>query len=265
MRDLSGAVALVTGGASGIGAAVCRRLSARGASVVVADIDVTVAEELAAEISGLAVRCDVTRPDDSVAAVASAEQAFGRLDVVHLNAGIGAGLVLDPLDVEAYRRVMAVNVDGVVFGLSAAVPALRRSGGGVVVATSSLSGLAAFPADALYAASKHAVVGLVRSAAESLAGDGIRIAALCPGFTDTPLVGPFVDSFRAAGFPMLTADDVAAALELVVDSDSTGEAWLVQPGLEPQPYRFRGVPGASTGSGSGQPLPDEVRTGSALG
>lgn len=231
--------------------------------MVVADVDVDKAAEVAAEVSGTAVRCDVRQADDSLAAVAAAEHRYGRLDIVHLNAGIGTGLTLDALDVDAYRRLMAINVDGVVYGLAAAIPALRRAGRGTVVVTSSLSGLAPFPGDALYAASKHAVVGLVRSAAEGLSADGIRISAVCPGFTDTPLVGPFVGSFRSAGFPMLTADDVAAVVERIVDGEGSGEAWLVQPGRTAEPYKFRGVPGA-TGPGGAQPPPEEVRTGGVL-
>jgi NAD(P)-dependent dehydrogenase (short-subunit alcohol dehydrogenase family) len=263
-RPLGESVALVTGGASGIGAAVARRLALRGARVVLADLDVAAGEALAGELGGSFMAIDVRDLAASHRAVAHAEEAYGRLDVVHLNAGLATGgMRLDDLQLDTYRRLMAVNVDGVVFGLAAALPALRRAGGGAVVATSSLSGLTAFPGDALYAASKHAVVGLVRSVAESVAGDRITVNAICPGFTDTALVAPFADTFRAAGFPLLTADDVAGVVERIVEGDATGEAWVIQPGRLPAPYRFGGVPGASSGAGHQAP-PESVRTGEAV-
>jgi NAD(P)-dependent dehydrogenase (short-subunit alcohol dehydrogenase family) len=129
-----------------------------------------------------------------------------------------------------------------VFGLTAAVPALRRAGGGTIVATASLAGLTAMPGDALYTASKHAVVGYVRSVAPSLALDGIRVAAVCPGFADTPLIAHAKEQF--GDFPLLTAEDVASAVEQILERAEPGECWYVQPGREPGPYGFRGVPSA---------------------
>jgi NAD(P)-dependent dehydrogenase (short-subunit alcohol dehydrogenase family) len=262
MRELNGATALITGGASGIGAAFARAVVARGARVVLADLDEARGGELAEELGGRFVRTDVRRPEDLSAAVAVAEEAFGRLDLVHLNAGLATGGMTlgDDFDVERYRLLVDVNLSGVVYGVHAALPALRRSGGGAIVATSSLSGLTPFPGDALYAASKHAVVGLVRSLAEPLAADGITITALCPGFTDTPLVAPFAGAFRDAGFPLLEAADVAAAALTALDGGGSGEAWVVQPGRSTEPYRFRGVPGP----GEHQAPPENVRTGEAV-
>ncbi|MDP9239325.1 MAG: SDR family oxidoreductase [Actinomycetota bacterium] len=260
-RDISGAVAWVTGGAGGIGAAVCRQLAGRGVRVVVSDVDAEQGAAVAAEVGGYFVPTDVRQPADSVAAVALAEGVYGRLDLVHLNAGLStAGMTLDAFDPVAYRRLIEVNVDGVVYGLVAAVPALRRAGGGAVVATSSLSGLTAFPGDALYAASKHAVIGLVRSVAEPLAADRITINAIAPGFTDTPLVGALMGSFAAEGFPLLTADEVAAVVVRLMAGEETGQVYAVQPGRPVEPYRFRGVPGA----GAGQPPPSDVVSGDAV-
>ncbi|HEV7826956.1 MAG TPA: SDR family NAD(P)-dependent oxidoreductase [Mycobacteriales bacterium] len=260
MRDLHGATALITGGASGIGAAFARAVVARGARVVLADLDESAGRALADELGGTFVRTDVRRPEDLAAAVAVAEEAYGRLDVVHLNAGLATGGMTlgEDFDVDRYRLLVDVNLHGVVYGVHAALPALRRAGGGAVVATSSLSGLTPFPGDALYAASKHAVVGLVRSLAEPLAADGITIAALCPGFTDTPLVAPFAAAFR--DFPLLEAEDVAAAALAAIDGGGSGEAWVVQPGRVAEPYRFRGVPGP----GEHQAPPEAVRTGEAV-
>jgi len=241
--DLSGKAALVTGGASGIGAAAVRRLAAAGASVAVADRDEAGARALAREVGGLALPGDASDPDTMTAAVTATETEFGRLDVVLLNAGIASGQSgVENLDVAGYRAVMGVNVDHVVFGLTAAVPALRRAGGGHIVVTASLAGLVAMPGDALYALTKHAVVGYVRSAAPTLMADGIRVNAVCPGFADTPLIAHAKEQF--GDFPLLAADDVADAIEVILDRGEPGECWFVQPGRDTAPYGFRGVPGA---------------------
>jgi NAD(P)-dependent dehydrogenase (short-subunit alcohol dehydrogenase family) len=239
-------VALVTGGASGIGEAVVRRLAGAGAKVAVVDRDAVAAAAVAEDVRGLAVACDVTSDTAMAAAVAEAESWGGRLDVVHLNAGsVGGQSGITDLDLEAYRRVVGVNVDHVVFGLTAAVPALRRTGGGTIIATSSLAGLVPLPGDAIYTLTKHAVVGYVRSAAATLAAEDIRVMALCPGFADTALIAHLRDQF--AGFPLLTADDVADGVERMLADGAPGECWYVQPGRDPGPYGFRGVPGPKGG------------------
>src|SRR4029453_7374639 len=152
-------VALITGGAGGIGAAVARRLTARGWSVVVADLDADRGEGVAAEVGGGFVHCDVRDLDANRAAVAATVERLGGLDLAFLNAGIPTGTMLgDDFDVDLYRRAMAVNLDGVVYGVVAALPALRERGGGDIVATASLAGLTGVPVDPVYAANKHAVV-----------------------------------------------------------------------------------------------------------
>jgi NAD(P)-dependent dehydrogenase (short-subunit alcohol dehydrogenase family) len=245
--DLTGRAALVTGGASGIGAAAVRRLAAAGAVVAVADRDEAGARAVAEEVGGLALPGDVADPDGMAMAVDVAEDAFGRLNLVLLNAGVTAGQSgVENLDLAGYRRIMGVNVDHVVFGLTAAVPALRRAGGGNIIATASLAGLVAMPGDALYTMTKHAVVGYVRSAAPTLAPEGIRVNAVCPAFADTPLIAHVKEQFGA--FPLLTAEDVAAAMEAVLERGQPGECWFVQPGREPEPYGFRGVPGPKGGT-----------------
>lgn len=260
---LHGKVALVTGGASGIGAAACRLLASEGARVVVADLDADAARRVAAEVGGSAVGCDVTDPAASEAAVAHAQDEHGGLDVVLLNAGVAGGFATwDDLDLERYRQMTAVNVDGVVFGLRAALPALRRRGGGSIVVTASLAGLAPAPATPVYALSKAAVVHLVRSMAPPLGLEGVRLTALCPGFVQTPLLRGMVERFDEAGFPLLTADEVAAAaVELAVDGEP-GACVVVQPGREPAAYAFRGVPGPrGLAAGVSPPTRNPVPTG----
>jgi NAD(P)-dependent dehydrogenase (short-subunit alcohol dehydrogenase family) len=242
--SLTGRSALVTGGGSGIGAAAARLLAAGGARVVVADLDLDRAREVAAEVGGTAVRCDVRDPADSERAVARAEQEHGGLDVVLLNAGVAGGFASwDDLDVDRYRTMTGVNVDGVVFGLRAALPALRRRGSGSVVVTASLAGLAPAPASPVYALTKAAVVQLVRSMGPPLGREGVRLTALCPGFVETPLLSGLVERFSEAGFPLLSAEQVAEAAVDLAQTGEPGACVVVQPGRAPAPYAFRGVPG----------------------
>jgi NAD(P)-dependent dehydrogenase (short-subunit alcohol dehydrogenase family) len=250
--ELDGAVVLVTGGANGIGAAAAARLAERGARVVVADVDER-GTDVAAAAGGLFVRCDVRDPADSEAAVAAAVRAFGGLDVAFLNAGVATTSVAlggPAWDLAAYRRAFAVNVDGVFFGVNAALPALRARGRGALILTSSLAGLTAVPADPVYAASKHAVVGLARSLGPALAADRVAVNALCPGFADTAINDPVRHLIDAAGIPMMTAGDVAGALLAILASDHTGQAWYLQPGRPAEPFAFRNVPGPRAADGS---------------
>jgi NAD(P)-dependent dehydrogenase (short-subunit alcohol dehydrogenase family) len=237
-------VALVTGGSNGIGAAVVRALVARGGwDIVVADIDEAAGTAIAAEVGGLFVRTDVADPAANLAAVQAAESTYGRLDFAHLNAGIAApeGSV-DQIDLETYRRITRINLDGVFFGLQAVVPALRRAGGGSIVATASLAGLVPTPLTPVYSLTKHAVVGLVRSVADALKAEGIRVSAVAPGFAETAIIAPMKAAFDASGFPLLTAEQVADVVLQAADGEP-GSIWPIQPGRTAEPYRFRGVPG----------------------
>ena len=145
---------------------------------------------------------------------------------------------------------MRVNVDGTVLGLRALIPLLERNEGDVVV-TASLAGLTPMPSDPIYTATKHFLVGLVRSAAPGLAARGVRLNAVCPGIADTPLIGDGRARLEAAGFPLLEPADVAEAVALALASGGSGQAWVVQPGRVPEPYRFGGVPGPRVAGAEG--------------
>jgi NAD(P)-dependent dehydrogenase (short-subunit alcohol dehydrogenase family) len=240
--------ALVTGGASGFGAEVARQLVARGDSVVLCDVDEAGGKAVADELGATFLPCDVSDFDAVLATTQAAEQALGGLDLFFLNAGIGTGCgVGDDFDPVTYRRANGVNLDGVVFGVHAALPALRRRGGGTIVATASLAGLTAAPLEPVYCANKHAVVGLVRALGPVLEPEGIRINAFCPGYADTPIIAPLRSGLEDVGMPLLSVETAGQAVLTMFDAPETGQAFLLQPGREVMVYRFRGVPGPLTG------------------
>ena len=246
-----GKVAWVTGGASGFGAGAARRLARLGATVAVSDIDADNGAKVAAEVGGTFIACDVASYDDNLAAVARIVEEHGRLDIVFLNAGIGSGIgVGDDFDLHRYRRAMGVNLDGVVFGMHAALGAMKERGGRIV-ATASLAGLVATPFDPLYGANKHAVVGLVRAAGAAYAGQGVFINGICPGFADTNIV-PAEARARLAevGVPLLAVDDVVDAFIAAIESGEGGQCWFIQVGRDSEPFRFRNVPGPRDPSGA---------------
>ncbi|MFW6205413.1 MAG: SDR family oxidoreductase [Actinomycetota bacterium] len=252
MADSGTASALVTGGAGGIGHSLGRMLAQRGHAVVLADLDTEHGPTVAARIGGRFVAADV-RDEESVAAAVAAAEELGPVRTVFLNAGTSAGRVpIHEVAVDDYRRVFGVNVDGVFLGIRAAVPALRRAGGGAIVATASLAGVAAWPGDPVYVASKHAVVGMVQSSAPDLVEYGIKLSAVCPGFVDTPMVS---EEFRTSGFPLLAAEEVATALMDAAENAEPGELRIVQPGIGAVQYQPRRVPAARAADGSKPPVP----------
>ncbi|HMU27606.1 MAG TPA: SDR family NAD(P)-dependent oxidoreductase [Solirubrobacterales bacterium] len=237
-------VVLITGGANGFGRATGARLAGEGAHVVLADIEAEAGQEAASEIGAEFIHCDVRDPEASVAAVDFAVEKFGGLDVAFLNAGISTGCGLaDTFDLELYRRAMQINLDGVVFGINAAVPAMRRRGGGSIVATASLAGLTAVPFDPIYAANKHGVVGLVRSAGPVYALESIRINGICPGFADTRIIDGFKENLENEGVPIITVEAVVDGIVDLMASDESGVCHFVQAGMDPQEFRFRNIPG----------------------
>ncbi|SNT24461.1 NADP-dependent 3-hydroxy acid dehydrogenase YdfG [Streptosporangium subroseum] len=241
---LEGKVALITGGGNGIGAGVARRLAAGGARIVLADIDDTAGQSLADELGATYVHCDVTQLEENEAAVATAVERYGRLDLAFLNAGIASGCGLrEDFDIKRYRLAMGVNLDGVVFGAHAAIPALLAGGGGTIVATASMAGIVGIPGDPIYAANKHAVVGLVRSLGQDLEPLGVKVQGLCPSFADTAILGESKAVLEQIGFPILDVPAVVDTFVQLLDSDGTGECWFVIPGRESQPFTFRRAPG----------------------
>ena len=252
-----GAVALITGGAGGFGRALATRLRARQVTVVLADLDSPTARTTAAELCAEFVPLDVTDRAANRAVVEGVEARHGRLDVAFLNAGV-AGRPEGLLDVDDFLRVVDIDLLGVVYGAEAAMPALRRAGGGAVVVTASLAGLTPMPGDPGYSVAKAGAVAFVRSMAPRLAPEGIAITAICPGFADTAIIDPIREHFDAAGFPVLTADEVAAAMEAAWTSGEPGAAYVVQPGIGAVPYRFPGVPSARTAAGETARLPSSL-------
>lgn len=250
-RRYDGKVAWITGGANGFGAGVARRLAGLGASVVVSDIDADNGAKVAAEVGGTFVRCDVSSYDDNTAAVRSVLDAHGRLDIAFLNAGIATGVGIgDDFDLARYRVAMGVNLDGVVFGMQAALSAMKDRGG-EIVATASLAGLTSVPFDPFYGANKHGVVGLVRAVGAAYAAQGIHVNAICPGFADTNIVSAEArEVLSNIGVPLLEVDRVVDAFMAAIESGEGGQCWYIQPGRDIEPFRFRNVPGPRDDSGA---------------
>ncbi len=215
---------LVTGASSGIGRATVIRARNAGDEVVALDIDQEAGSALAAETGAKFLACDVSRSEDWQTVAAQIEPPTR----VHLNAGIQiappnaplSDYQFEALQHDRYRRMMGVNVDGVVFGLEALLP--KMAGGSAIVVTASLAGITPYDIDPLYAMSKHAVVGLVRSLGPTLAKRGIRINAICPGGIDTAIIPEAQRTDKAL---FMTAETIAAEVDFLMTVDETGKSW----------------------------------------
>ncbi len=228
---------LVTGGAHGLGAALARHFTAAGDHVAIADVDEAAGRGLAESTGCLFVATDVAVFAENQVAVEATVERFGGLDALCLNAGVAGGTSIgDDFDPDAYRRSMQVTLDGAVYGLNAALPALRSRGGAVLI-TSSLAGITA-GLDPYYAAAKHALIGLTRSFALILKHDHIRVNALCPGFIDTRLIADVRADLTARGIAVADPEQVAAAAATVLASPATGQAWEIQAGQPATPVEF---------------------------
>lgn len=250
MNSMEGKVIAVTGGAGGIGEATARMAYGQGASVVITDREASPVETMAKSLGdravGLAV--DVTQRHDNERMVTAALEHFGRLDGVFLNAGIeGEVGPFESRSDAAWEKVFAVNIHGVRLGVEAALPALRKTGGGSIVITSSVAGLRGASGLSPYVSSKHAVVGMMRCLAAELGPEGIRVNTLNPGPVDNRMMrsiedqanpghGKEVQASFTARIPLgryVTNEECAAmAVFLLSDAASgcNGDTYLVDGG-----------------------------------
>jgi NAD(P)-dependent dehydrogenase (short-subunit alcohol dehydrogenase family) len=234
--EMKGKVIVVTGGASGIGAALVRRFAQEGAAgLVVADMNHDAAQAMANEVNGLAVRTDVSNEADVQALIAQATQRFGRVDVLCSNAGIALGGGVDAPNAD-WQRIWEVNLMAHVYGARAVLPQMVERGAGYLLQTASAAGLLSHPDSALYAVTKHAAVSFAEWLSMNYGDKGIRVSCLCPQGVRTPmLMGPEGGrkSFLLEGSVSAeqVADDVIAAMR--------EERFLVLPHPEVHEYMQR--------------------------
>lgn len=227
--SLAGKVALVTGAASGIGAALVEQLCAQGAQVVAVDIQAEALAELAATHGCVTQTADITTEPANRDMVAAAVESAGLLDLVFLNAGVlgrsreeqGQPYLVGDLDGDQYRKVMAVNTDSVIYGTIAAAPHMNPGGG--IIVTASAAGLVPWKPTPFYTATKHAVVAWARAVADSLAEQQVTINAICPGGVATALLGLTAEAAKDVP-KLLDPAQVAQAAIGTALSGATGTA-----------------------------------------
>lgn len=218
-------VAIVTGGGSGIGRALCAELARRGARVTVADINMSAASEVAAEIATRGGRADargvdVTNSEAVEALVAEVVAAHGRIDYMFNNAGIVIAGEERDVTLDDWRRVLGVNLWGVLHGVRAAYPRMLQQGFGHIVNTGSVAGLSPAPLEVSYTTSKYAVVGLSCALRAEAEAHGVRVSVVCPGLIDTPIVrnletrGVDIEHLQALTVGTMTSPDVCARVIL---------------------------------------------------
>ncbi|MBM7077111.1 SDR family NAD(P)-dependent oxidoreductase [Micromonospora humida] len=224
MARLAGKTAVVTGGAMGMGAATVRRFVTEGANVVVADVNLAAAQALAVELGQRAVaeELDVRSADQWAALVVRTEARFGSLDILVNNAGIADPAPLEQWDAARLQRTLDVNLIGVFNGIQAAVPAMKRAGGGSIVNIGSVGALQGVPRMSGYVVSKWGVRGLTRTAALELGVHGIRVNAVHPGQIRTPMTdGVVFDTANVALGRVGEPDDIARIVLFFASDDST--------------------------------------------
>ena len=240
-------VALISGGARGIGAATARLMAQEGGAVVIADVLEKEGRETEAEIAKAGgriffIRLDVTSEDDWQAAVRATMARYGKLDVLVNNAGISSRTGVEETESDSWDQMMAVNARGVFLGTKAAIPEMRKAGGGSIINISSIYGIVGSATSVAYHASKGAVRIFTKSAAIQYAGDGIRVNSVHPGFVDSPMTEQFhavpqVREARLDRTPMgrlgVPEDIAAGILYLASDESSfvTGSELVIDGGM----------------------------------
>jgi 3-oxoacyl-[acyl-carrier protein] reductase len=225
MRDLKGRVAVVTGGAAGVGLGIAEVLASEGAHVVVADLDPAAAQDAARALEAAGGQASAQQTDvvdrasvDAMAAAVTTEH--GRLDIMVANAGIYPPVAIDQMSDTHWDRVMDINVKGAVHAVQASLPAMRSQGYGRIVFTSSITGpIVGAPELSAYASSKSAMLGLMRSAALELIGDGITVNAVQPGNVRTPGIEQFGREF---------IDEMVQAIPLKRLAEPVDVGWAVR-------------------------------------
>lgn len=235
MEAMKGKIAVLTGAAAGIGAEVARQFAAAGGRPVILDVNTAAGAAIAEETGGRFIRCDVASREEWMKAVQVLVADDEVPDYAHLNAGVmsvGADQpfrAIEDLPLANYRRIVSVNLDGVVFGLQALLPHMRERGGAICV-TASLVGLIPLAIDPMYSATKHALVGLVRSVAAANEGAAVRVNAICPGGVDTAIVPA---ALRSQGMEMMAPATLAGEVIDLFARGDNGEIRL---------RRFEGEP-----------------------
>ena len=224
-------VVVVTGAASGIGRAVAVAATGEGARVAILDMNEAAGSALASELGGIFISCDVGDYDQWQTNAKTIVDTLGAPDRVHLNAGVMAAPTgaadeaysFASADLDSYRRIVGVNIDGVVFGLQTLLPYMKE--GSSLVVTASVAGLVPYPFDPMYAMTKHAMVGLVRSLGPVLAARDIRINAICPGGVDTAIIPTGQQRELERTDTLMPPEELAADVLNLFDGQGSGEAW----------------------------------------
>lgn len=234
-----GQVVVITGGGSGIGAALATRFAAEDdTQVVVTDIDGDAASAVAAQFGGLAIELDVTDEGATGAVVGEIEEHFGRIDILCLNAGIATGGSVDTSD-ETWQQIWDVNVMAHVYATRHALPGMLSRGEGYIVSTASAAGLLTAIGAAPYSVTKHAAVALAEWLAITYGSRGIHVSCLCPQFVRTPMIEAFTSMTGASGDMHTWVNDIAIDPEAVADAVIESiheETFLILPHPEVQEY-----------------------------